>query len=236
MLRPGEGNGQTLGKQLLGIRVVRDDGEPVGLGTALGRDLVAKPALGILTLGLDFLWPLGERERRALHDKAARTHVFIGLPELPPPLSPALARYVHEARAIEESVRQARTPYRDVAREVSELAAYIEDSARRAQPLYSALAQRPVAEIERRLAEAEGKPELVEALRTQLPIQRRMQAQLERYFDHLERVVVELDTVRAGLLTVAASTDDHDLLAERVRDLRDEMVAASEGFSEAYGG
>src|SRR4051812_17278870 len=50
MLRHGDHNGQTFGKQMVGIRVTRDDGEPVGLSTAFRRDLVAKPALGILTL------------------------------------------------------------------------------------------------------------------------------------------------------------------------------------------
>jgi hypothetical protein len=145
-------------------------------------------------------------------------------------LAPRLAGYVREARAIQSGIGA----HGGVEREVSALVAYIEESARRAQPLYVALAQRPVASLEQRLAES--KPELAEALRTQLPIQRRMEAQLERYFDHLDRVVVELDTVRAALLTAAAVSDDHDLLAERVRDLRDEMVAVSEGFSEAYGG
>src|SRR5215207_7601097 len=33
MVREGERNGQTLGKQAVGIRVVRDSGEPVTLGT-----------------------------------------------------------------------------------------------------------------------------------------------------------------------------------------------------------
>src|SRR3954469_24247578 len=33
MTRPGEANGQTLGKQAAGIRVVRDDGRPLTAGT-----------------------------------------------------------------------------------------------------------------------------------------------------------------------------------------------------------
>src|SRR4051812_11221382 len=75
MARPGHPNGQTLGKQAAGIRVVRDDGAPVTLRTALERDVLYKGLLGPLTLGLDYLWPLGDRERRALHDVAAGTHV-----------------------------------------------------------------------------------------------------------------------------------------------------------------
>src|SRR5689334_22011082 len=39
MSRKGPRNGQTFGKQTAGIRVVRDDGRPVGIGLAIGRDL-----------------------------------------------------------------------------------------------------------------------------------------------------------------------------------------------------
>ena len=64
-----------------------------------------------------------------------------------------------------------------------------------------------------------------------------MQGQLERYEDHLERVLVELDTVRAHLLSVASSSDtfERQRLADRVRALRDEIGFVAEGFSEAYG-
>ena len=42
MMREGEHNGQTLGKQALGIRVVRDSGEPMGFGWAALREIVVK--------------------------------------------------------------------------------------------------------------------------------------------------------------------------------------------------
>jgi hypothetical protein len=63
-----------------------------------------------------------------------------------------------------------------------------------------------------------------------------MQAQLERYDGEMERVVVELDTVRASLVSTAASGDGHrqEQLAERVRTLRDEMRAVADGMDEAY--
>ena len=81
MTRPGARNGQTLGKQLVGIRVVRDDGRPVDAGMVLRRELLIKGLLSTITLGtfelVDGLWPLGDVTNRALHDKIVGTHVFI---------------------------------------------------------------------------------------------------------------------------------------------------------------
>lgn len=86
--RAGSRNGQTLGKQLFGIRVVRDDGRPYGLGTFVIRDVICKSLIwwsrfdSALTLPLallallDDFWPLWDGENRALHDYAARTHVL----------------------------------------------------------------------------------------------------------------------------------------------------------------
>ena len=79
MRRRGAHNGQTLGKQATGIRVVRDDGQPVTFSTGFLRDFVFKFLLGFFTSGLyslvDYLWPLFDEERRALHDIVASTHV-----------------------------------------------------------------------------------------------------------------------------------------------------------------
>lgn len=83
MQRDGERNGQTLGKQWVGIRVVRVDGQPFGWGGALLRELAIKQLLfgvvggfflSIPTL-LDWLWPLWDDENRALHDMVASTRV-----------------------------------------------------------------------------------------------------------------------------------------------------------------
>ena len=83
MKRPGERNGQTLGKQWVGIRVVRDEGQPFDLGAGLLRQLVVIQLLfgvvGIAFGGIpwivDMLWPLWEDENRALHDLIVKTHV-----------------------------------------------------------------------------------------------------------------------------------------------------------------
>jgi uncharacterized RDD family membrane protein YckC len=84
MARPGPKNGQTWGRQVVGVRVVRDTGQPVGFGFALLRELVVKTLLfgvvgsffaSIPTL-LDVLWPLWDDENRALHDMIVKTHVL----------------------------------------------------------------------------------------------------------------------------------------------------------------
>ncbi|MGI8660347.1 MAG: RDD family protein [Thermoleophilaceae bacterium] len=83
MMRGGEHNGQTLGKQMLGIRVVRTSGEPMDFLWAALREvaiknfavgLVSSFTLGIATL-VNYLWPLWDDQNRALHDFAASTRV-----------------------------------------------------------------------------------------------------------------------------------------------------------------
>jgi uncharacterized RDD family membrane protein YckC len=64
--------GRTPGKALFGVRVVRTDGTPVGLGRAIGR-AIGYLVSGILLLG--FLWVLVDRDRRAWHDRLAGTMV-----------------------------------------------------------------------------------------------------------------------------------------------------------------
>jgi len=65
------GCGQTLGKMLMGIAVVRRDGTPAGYGRALLR--CAGGGLCLLTLGLGRLFVLFTRDRRALSDFVAGT-------------------------------------------------------------------------------------------------------------------------------------------------------------------
>jgi uncharacterized RDD family membrane protein YckC len=82
MSRSGKRNGQTLGRQAAGIRVVRDDGEPVAFGFAFVREVVVKWFLFGVVGGfffiptiLDDLWPLWDGENRALHDMLVSSHV-----------------------------------------------------------------------------------------------------------------------------------------------------------------
>ena len=80
LTRSGGHNGQTLGKQALGLQIVRDDGAPVSAGTVLVREILFKGLLDGITFGIlalfDYLWPLGDSTNRALHDKLVHTHVL----------------------------------------------------------------------------------------------------------------------------------------------------------------
>ena len=75
--------GQTPGKQLVGIRVIKDNGEPSGWGYTLLREFVIKGLLAGFLSGMtggiyfaaDHLWPLWDRDRQALHDKMIGTLV-----------------------------------------------------------------------------------------------------------------------------------------------------------------
>lgn len=85
MRRPGRHNGQTLGKQAVGIRVVRESGEPMDYASAFIRQWLVIVVLfqligGGLTGGLagviDYLWPLWDSRNRAVHDIICSTLVF----------------------------------------------------------------------------------------------------------------------------------------------------------------
>jgi uncharacterized RDD family membrane protein YckC len=76
-------NGKTVGRMVLGIRVVRTSGEQITFGFALLREVLIKTVIfgiaGSFTAGLapllDVLWPLWDEENRALHDFIANTRV-----------------------------------------------------------------------------------------------------------------------------------------------------------------
>ena len=172
MSRKGRHNGQTLGRQAAGVKVVRDDGRPIGFGDAFVRDGLGKYAAGIITFGVgwiaDSLWPLGESENRTLHDLAVKTHVVSTAPPprpaLPqqqpvvqyPQLAPPIARHFDAARriqyAIGTAVNHAHLPFSSVSREVDGLMGQLWQSALRAYMLLDALAESPVERIEHRLA------------------------------------------------------------------------------------
>ena len=77
-------DGKTVGRVVLGIRVVRANGRPVDFGYAMLREVLVKALLGgicaSLTGGLswivDNLWPLWDEENRALHDFVVDSRVI----------------------------------------------------------------------------------------------------------------------------------------------------------------
>jgi uncharacterized RDD family membrane protein YckC len=72
----GSESGQTIGKKIVHIRVRDAAGGRAGYGKAFGRNLVAR-FIGIIPLVgvIDVLWPIWDREKQCLHDKAASTIV-----------------------------------------------------------------------------------------------------------------------------------------------------------------
>jgi uncharacterized RDD family membrane protein YckC len=91
MSRPGRRNGQTIGKQLTGIRVVRSDGEAMSYSSSVLREWVARTVVietvgaalsGGIVILLNYVQPLWDERRRALHDMVASTLV---LSSKPPP-------------------------------------------------------------------------------------------------------------------------------------------------------
>jgi uncharacterized RDD family membrane protein YckC len=81
--RLGAHNGQTLGKQALGIRVRHVTGTGITFGQAVLREVLVRALLfnglgGWLLVPslLDNLWPLWEPQHRALHDLVASTIVI----------------------------------------------------------------------------------------------------------------------------------------------------------------
>ncbi|MDX6678469.1 MAG: hypothetical protein QOE31_2521 [Solirubrobacteraceae bacterium] len=106
--RPGARNGQTIGKQMIGIRVVRADRREIGVGWALGREFLAKWVLvgmtsslistmmGFFDVGLIgalaavAIWygpAFFDEQRRALHDRICDTRVVDAhqIQSAPPP-------------------------------------------------------------------------------------------------------------------------------------------------------
>lgn len=84
MGRTGPYEGQTWGKQLTRVRVVRLDGKPVTGGTAVLRDVFAKwgifQLLTVIAIFLptvvNYIWPAFDKQGQALHDKMAATVVL----------------------------------------------------------------------------------------------------------------------------------------------------------------
>lgn len=90
MARRGENNGRTWGMQAMGIRVVRDNGEPMTYGPALVRMFLVMGILfglvgvignavtvvgGTVAVLVFYLWPLWDAQNRAVQDFICSTHV-----------------------------------------------------------------------------------------------------------------------------------------------------------------
>lgn len=78
ILLPVVWSGYTVGKRMVNIRIVRIDGNKLGLGTMLMRNVVAGIlyglTFGILVIVSAFMVGL-RKDKRAIHDFVARTQV-----------------------------------------------------------------------------------------------------------------------------------------------------------------
>jgi uncharacterized RDD family membrane protein YckC len=86
--------GQTPGKRVMGVRIVRSDGERVRWRNAIVR-WVCYWLSAILFLG--FLWVLVDNRRQGFHDKLGRTIVIYSWPEVEPQARPSREQ-VHRTR------------------------------------------------------------------------------------------------------------------------------------------
>ena len=70
--------GQTLGMRAWRLRVVRDDGHPLGWARAMAR--FAAGIVAALPLGLGLWWSAFDRQKRGWHDRWTGTRVVRALP------------------------------------------------------------------------------------------------------------------------------------------------------------
>jgi len=76
--RSGENNGQTIGMQVVNIRIVRETGEPMTAGMAILRETLIKGilmAICFIVTILNYLAPLWDDRNQAWHDKIVNTLV-----------------------------------------------------------------------------------------------------------------------------------------------------------------
>ena len=156
-------------------------------------------------------------------------------------LSAPIARLLAAARRNEQGIRAAadgaRLDYSELSREADGFLHTMQQTAAHAQLLSEVLERLPRERFERRLAgirssHVAGKAQLVDILAKQLKVRGAMEARLEGSYAEMERILVELETVRAAVLSAAASGDDdaEPRLAGNVRALREELRAVDEGM------
>lgn len=93
--------GRTIGKALVGLKVVTREGAPISPGRAAVR-VIAMP-LSFALLGLGFLGIILGRERRALHDVISGCAVVYDWGDRPAELPTPLARYLERRGAITQT-------------------------------------------------------------------------------------------------------------------------------------
>ncbi|MEA2135526.1 MAG: hypothetical protein QOC68_3435 [Solirubrobacteraceae bacterium] len=180
-----------------------------------------------------------ERERAGHRNRLEAGRVISRPEDFAPPIRQLIEQARTRETRIRDAIARAELPYDEVADEIDRFVAAMESTATRAQLLWEALSDTPPERVEARIAQLRGDPgeaELVEALTTQLTTLQRMEKQLARFFSEMERILVELDTVRSQLVSVSASTESAQQteLAADVRALRERVGASAEGMAAAF--
>jgi predicted Ser/Thr protein kinase len=182
-----------------------------------------------------------ERERSKRRSRLESGRPERALSEFSPRIADLMGRALEKDARIRAAIDRAELPYHEVSQEVDRFLATMWQTAARAELLCEGLRDAPPEAVARRLQEVQragdpSKGELIDALSEQLAVQQKMERQLLRFYDQMEQMLVELDTVRGHLITVSASTeaDNQERLADEVRDLREEMGAVAEGMAAAY--
>lgn len=219
----------------------------MGAGVLLGGPVIVTLVVALAIYAIAAAWTFFDEEEaetvlaRVRGERQAALRA--GTVRLDPnTLAPEVREHLLAARRIEarirDAIQRAELPYEEVSTEIDALVSLMELSASRAQLLYEALKDSPPQRVAARLLELEGsgKTELIEALEHQLKIQVRMQDQLQSFYDQMERMVVEFDSIRGSLVSVSASTEvgNQQRLAGDVRALRDELGAVAAGMDEAF--
>ena len=214
------------------------------VGIIAGAPLTLTAALAVFVYGAAaartlFDEDVAERVLREERNESQPRRPELMLADLAPEIRAQVKAVRERETRIRSAIAEADLPYEEVGAEVDTFVSEAERTARGAQLLQSTLADMPVAEVRRRLTDAEADPsqsDLAEALREQLRVAERIQAQLAEYHAAMERLCVELDTVRAHLLSTSVTTDsvNQRRLAAEVRDLREEMSAVASGVESAY--
>ncbi len=216
---------------------------PVAVPVAL---LIYLAAATVIVFDQDVQQRILERER----SKSPGTSPEAGPDSSPPAveggsLSPRIAALLERAAGkqsrINDAIERAELPYAEVSEEVDHLIATLRQLAARAELLDEGLQDAPPEGIAARLEQLKagrgpGNEALVEALRAQLAVQRQLEKQLDRFYDQMEQILVEFDTIRGQIVSLSASTDasNQRRLAERVHSLREEAGSVAEGMESAY--
>ena len=89
--------GRTVSQALFGIKVIRNDGQPLGPGAAAIRTLVLP--FSFVLFGVGALMALVDRRRRALQDVAAKSAVVYDWGDRPAALPAPLTRFLDRKEA-----------------------------------------------------------------------------------------------------------------------------------------